>query len=133
MKKIVIISTLMIVMAGCANEEQPGPEFFLGKEWKLTEVYVNGELNSDLDKDQYRLILREDFSMTRINFDGSSQDGEWAIENGFNQLVFFTNSTFPERYLILSLQVRKLELHIIQSDNKVGSTEFRYILKPVRP
>jgi len=98
----------------------------------MVEVYVDGE-EADIDKSLYRLIIEQDKTVTRINFDGSEAHGTWDFANGFNQLILFTDAPFPEQYLILDLQIRTLELQAVQSDNKVGATEFRYILEPTRP
>lgn len=120
------------LISGCSDTETPDTTFFLSKEWKMVDVFVDGQ-SLQIDKDQYRLNLNEDLTFTRINFDGSVQEGQWALENGFNQLVLFSDRPDAEQYLIVELRIRKLELQVISSDDKVGSTEYRYLLKPTRP
>jgi len=122
----------MIILLGCETGEIPDLSFFLSREWKMVEVYVDG-VEADVDKSLYRLRIKQDRTVTRINFDGTETQGSWDFANGFNQLVLFTDAPFPEQYLILNLQIRRLELQAVQSDNKVGSTEFRYVLEPIRP
>jgi len=131
LKRIVKI-VLPFALVGCSTGEKPDLSFFLSTEWKMTKVFVDGE-EVDIDKSLYRLKIEQNKTVTRINFDGSEAQGVWDFTNGFNQLILFADTPFAEQYLILELQIRRLELQAVQSDNKVGSTEFRYVLEPTRP
>lgn len=131
MRKTAFILILFVCFS-CGSTEEPEFSFFLSKEWKMVKVLINGEENT-LDKSLYRLQLNEDLSMRRVNFDGSVQEGDWALENGNNQLILLSNSNNPERYLIVDLQIRRMVLQVVLSDNKIGATEYRYILEPTRP
>lgn len=120
------------LLSGCGSSETPDLSFFLSKEWKMTDALINGE-SQDIDLNAFRLILNKDFTFSRVNLNGEEDEGSWALANGNNQVELESTSLGFEEYLIVELQFRLLELQVIQGSDKVGETEFRYILEPVRP
>lgn len=131
MRTIAII--ILGLLLGCSDGEIPPDTFFFSKEWKMIELSINGIEDKPNGLSNYRLQLREDLTFTRINFDESVVEGTWELQNGGNQLVLYVNVDIPERYLILDLQFRKLELQVIQDSNKTGETVYQYVLEPTRP
>lgn len=124
---------LLALILGCSDGELPPDTFFLSKEWKMVELSINGIENDISGRSNYRLRLREDLTFTRINFDQTEVEGTWELQNGGNQLVLYVNVDIPERYLILDLQFRKLELQVVQASTKTGETVYQYVLEPTRP
>lgn len=135
MKRVQNIWAYILVILfsfSCGSSETPDLTFFLSKEWKMTGAFVNGE-EQDEDLANYRLKLNEDLTFTRTGLNGVEDSGTWILGNGDNQLELTSNELGLEEYLIVELQFRLLELQVIQGSNKVGATEFRYILEPIRP
>ena len=135
--------TTILLISGCNVEiiEVSEIEFFIAKDWKLDAVYEYGVQQNDDDLDpgesisNYRLRLKDDFTYTRTNLDGSESAGEWALLSGLTQLVLFENELEIERWLV-NLEPRELELKLQEIPEKVDGQGFnidlRYILIPVR-
>lgn len=122
----------ILFLLACSSEEEPDISFFLSKDWKMTEASINGQLQ-EIDFSSYRLKLNEDLTYSRTGLGGNEDQGTWSLTNGNTFLVLNSDVSGNEEYLIVELQFRLLELQIIQSSDKVGSTEFRYVLEPTRP
>ena len=132
--KIVLFILIGTGLVSC-NSETPLPDenYFLSKTWKMVEVLVNGEQQQYINLNNYRLILNSDQNFTRINFDGNESAGTREQISGGNQLILFAGAFQEERYLIIDLQVRRMELQLTQNNRKFGDLEFRFILETVRP
>lgn len=129
--KHIIQLFITLFLLSCGDAETPDISFFLSKEWKMTSVYING-VEQDIDLSAYRLKLNKDLTYTRTNLNDEVDEGTWTLANGDNQIEI-TSNLGMEEYLIVELQFRLLELQVIQRSDKVGSTEFRYVLEPIRP
>ena len=127
------IITLTFIL-GCepAQIEVSEIEFFIAKEWKIESVFVNGEEVTDTDLSHYRLKLEDDFTFSRITIDGQEESGDWQLTSGLTQIVLFVNDPREERYLLLNLEIRRLELRLLQDSFKDGELDIRYILIPVK-
>ena len=79
------------------------------------------------------MIKRIYLTFQRIQLNNETDEGTWSLANGNNQLELISTANGLEEYLIVELQFRLLELQVIQGSDKVGATEFRYVLEPVRP
>ena len=138
----VLSLTLIITFMACEPQEIliNEIEFFIAKEWKMDKYYFNGELKEDGDMDAgdqittYRLKLNDDFTFTRTYFDGTVEGGEWALTAGLSQLILFVNDPREENYLLLNLEVRQLEIRLLQEikNNQNGQWDIRYILVPIK-
>jgi hypothetical protein len=93
---------------------------------------VNGEVVTDTDLSLYRLKLEDNFSFSRITIDGQEESGDWQLTSGLTQIVLFVNDPREERYLLLDLEIRRLELRLLQDSFKDGELDIRYILIPVK-
>jgi len=134
MKLKILAGILLMLLGGCdPGGLIPEDEFFLSRTWKISEVLVNGEPEVDTDFSLYRLALKEDGSFTRITILGNLEEGPWSLTNAGTQLILFEGDFREERYLIIKLQLRLLELQLTQKNNKTGDKEFRFILIPVKP
>jgi hypothetical protein len=116
-------------------------EFFIAKDWKIESVVVNGEVQSDkiIQADNpthslsfYRLTLNEDFTFTQTGIDGETGSGVWALTSGLTQLVLFVDDPREVNYLLLNLEIRRLEMRALQDDFKNGQLDIRYTLEPVK-
>ena len=133
---------LVVILPGCETQEilVPEIEFFIAKEWRMDKFYGNGRLLTDADLvsgdmiTTYRLNLKDDFTFTRIYFDGTTEGGDWALTAGLSQLILFVNESREESYLLLNLEVRQLEISLLQElkENQSGQWDIRYILVPIR-
>ena len=107
-------------------------EFFITKTWKIEEVIVNGEPVIDTDLTKYRLDLRDDFTFTRITVDGREEEGLWKLTAGLSQIILFVGDPREERYLLIDLRVRQMELKLLQESFKQGELDIRYFLEPTK-
>ena len=134
MKLKIFTGILALLLAGCdPGGLIPEEEFFLSKTWKISEVLVNGEPEVDTDFSLYRIEMREDGTFTRRSIQGNSEEGVWSLTNAGTQLILFEGDFREERYLIIKLQLRLLELQLTQKNNKTGDKEFRFVMVPVKP
>jgi hypothetical protein len=131
---IIISLNLMVSLSMCTSEgiSINEIEFFIAKEWKIESVIVNGNTVTDTDLSQYRLILNEDFTFKRITIDGQEEAGNWQLTAGLSQVVIFVDDPREESYLLLDLEVRRLEMRLLQESFKDGQLDIRYILVPVK-
>ena len=138
LKKILCaLSTKLLfvtIMLSCTVEEISISEieFFIAKEWKIESVIVNGAPVTDTDLSVYRLQLDDDFTFERTNIDGQKEAGVWQLTAGLSQIVLFVGDPREERYLLLNLEVRLLEMRLLQDSFKQGELDIRYILEPVK-
>jgi len=134
---------LAALISGCETQEivVPEIEFFIAKEWKIDKFSINGKVMEASEMDPgdlispYRLKLKDDFTFTQTYIDGTIGKGNWALKAGFSQLILsFTNSGDEISYLINTLEVRQLDVTLMQGikDNQTGTWDYRYILVPIR-
>lgn len=131
-KKIFIAIAVLISVIGCdplPEEEQT--RFFLSNEWRLIDIKQNGVSQTNVDYSRYRLKLNEDQTLLLIDFDGTEREGEWQLSNADRELILFPGETNEQRFLILTLQLRTMELQTVLVSNKTGSSEFRFLFEPV--
>jgi len=106
-------------------------EFFIAKEWKIKAVFQDGEPVTDTDLTQYRLNLSDDFTFTRSSISGQDSEGTWQLTSGLTQVVLFVDEPHEERWLLLDLEIRRLEMRLLQLPDK-PQLDIRYILEPVK-
>jgi len=112
-------------------------EFFIAKEWKITTVYSDGQPQTEEDMladdklENYRLDIKDDFTFERTWFDGSKTAGTWQLTSGLSQLVLFAGEPHEERWLLIDLKLRRLEMRLLQEPTK-PQLDIRYELEPVR-
>lgn len=132
--KIISISLMLVVMLpGCEIQEITVSEieFFIAKEWKIKAVFQDGEPVTDVDLSQYRLRLEEDFTFTRSSISGQDNSGTWQLTSGLTQIVLFVDEPHEERWLLLDLEIRRLEMRLLQRPDK-PQLDIRYVLEPVK-
>jgi len=129
-----IIMFVLMVSTGCSVVAIEGDQvvFFLSKEWKIKQVVVNGTEQTGTDVSAYRLNMMDDLTFSRITIDGDFDEGAWSLMAEQSQLVLFPDDPREERYLILDLGIRNLELKVLQDDFKSGEFDIRYLLEPVK-
>lgn len=132
--KILLPITSLLYTMGCETNsiEVNEVEFFIAKEWKIESVIVNGEPVTDTDLTLYRLDLHDDFTFDRIGIEGDEESGTWKLTAGLSQVVLFVNDPREERYLLIDLKIRQMELKVLQESFKDGELDIRYILSPVK-
>ncbi len=123
-------------------------DFFIAKEWKIESFIGNGEVlteeeikanNPAHSLNNYRLILNEDYTFSRIEVNGEESNGTWSLISGSTQLKLELSESQSETYLIIDLQVRRLEIKFSGS-NEVkpgenvydGMLDITYVLEPVK-
>ena len=126
---------ILIPMGSCqltTDAEAPDEEFFLSREWRIQKVIVNGSEVTDVDLSQYLLRLNSDGTFFRRGIEGNDENGNWGLNSNVTQMILFVGEINEERYFIIDLQIRTLELQLIQDSDKTGSLEIRYILEAIR-
>ena len=106
-------------------------EFFIAREWKIKAVFQDGEPVTDTDLTQYRLNLNDDFTFTRSSISGQVSEGNWQLTSGLTQVVLFVDEPHEERWLLLDLEIRRLEMRLLQLPDK-PQLDIRYILERVK-
>lgn len=132
--KIISISLMLAIMLpGCEIQEITVSEieFFIAKEWKIKAVFQDGEPVTDVDLSQYRLRLEDDFTFTRSSISGQDNSGTWQLTSGLTQIVLFVDEPHEERWLLLDLEIRRLEMRLLQRPDK-PQLDIRYVLEPVK-
>lgn len=140
---LVMSLMLLTIMTACDTQEIliSEIEFFIAKEWKLDNAIVNGveQTNEIIQVDRpshnlgfYRLKLEEDFTFERTGIDNVSLKGTWSLTAGLSQVHLSFEDGTEEHYLLLDLEVRRLEMRVLQDPSKLGELDIRYILKPVK-
>ena len=132
--RIISISLVLVVMfPGCEIQEIAVNEieFFIAKEWKIKAVFQDGEPVTDTDLTQYRLELNDDFSFTKTSISGQDNNGTWQLTSGLTQVVLFVDEPHEERWLLLDLEIRSLEMRLLQRPDK-PQLDIRFILEPVK-
>jgi hypothetical protein len=128
------ISLMLVVMfSACEIQEITISEieFFIAKEWKIKAVFQDGEPVTDTDLTQYRLELNDDFTFTKTSISGQDNNGTWQLTSGLTQVVLFVDEPHEERWLLLDLEIRSLEMRLLQRPDK-PQLDIRYILEPVK-
>ena len=138
---LLIVGLVGLVNCDTAEIENTEIEFFIAKEWKLESFYGNGELideetikarDASHSLSYYKIKLNDDFTFIKTGFDNIEKSGNWELTAGLSQLILYFDDETDEHYLILNLEVRKLELRVLKDPGKVGEIDIRYILVPVR-
>lgn len=121
------------MLPGCEIQEITVSEieFFIAKEWKIKAVFQDGEPVTDVDLSQYRLRLEDDFTFTRSSISGQDNSGSWQLTSGLTQIVLFVDEPHEERWLLLDLEIRRLEMRLLQRPDK-PQLDIRYVLEPVK-
>ena len=131
--------SMILILSGCdvAVLEVSETEFFIAKEWKIQSVFRDGELQTQADMEpgddlsSFRLFIQEDFTFRRIYFDGTETAGSWQLTSGLTQLALFVGEANEERWLLLDLKLRRLEMRLLQNPDK-PQLDIRYVLEPVK-
>ncbi len=127
------VFVLTLLLTGCEiTGEIPELAYFLNKEWRLESVTVNGSDVVDVDISGYRIQLNKDFTFNETGTEGSESSGVWQLDNNATILAMEYESGMEIKYLIINLQIRKLDLRVIQSEDKIGSLDILYSLVPVK-
>ncbi|MEN8251720.1 MAG: hypothetical protein ABFS32_22565 [Bacteroidota bacterium] len=137
---LLLIGIATLLSCDTAEIEISGIEFFIAQEWKIESVIVNGTPATDTDLSKYRLNLKDDFTFTRTTIEDQDEGGNWHLTSGLTQLVLFVDDPREEKYLLLNLEVRQLEMRLLYNSFKEeegqapisGELDIRYILVPVK-
>lgn len=134
LKSMAILFLVMFLFHGCETTviEVNEVEFFITKNWKIESVIVNGEKVTNVDLTQYRLELKDDFTFNRTTVHGVEESGDWKLTAGLSQIVLFVGDPREERYLLIDLKVRQMEVKLLQESFKQGELDIRYFLEPVK-
>lgn len=136
--KIIILFFLVLEMS-CGGDipDCPSKMCVLSGEWRLTEIYANGVLDTSVDLEKYKLTLimpnpttSTTANFNRVNLSGVADAGTWTIGNNNTVLTLTPQSGIAEPYIIKSYTPRKIVLVIERDVNKTGPDEFEYVLEP---
>jgi hypothetical protein len=137
--KIIILCFIVLEMScgGGDIPDCPSKMCVLSGEWRLTQIYANGVLDTSIDLDKYKLTLimpspttATTANFNRVNLSGISDTGSWTIGNNNTVLTLMPQSGLAEPYIIKSYTPRKIVLVIERDVNKTGPDEFEYVLEP---
>jgi len=142
-KTILTSILLAITITSCETQDIliSEIEFFIAKEWKIESFIGNGDKQTEemiLAEDPsyslsfYRLDLKDDFTFSRTGINNHTKTGTWNLTAGLSQLQLFFDDGSEEHYLLLDLEVRRLEMRVLQDPDKLGELDIRYILEPVK-
>lgn len=147
LKRIWLYSIIALMFCACevfqlSIDER---EFFIAKEWKIESFIGNGNVqtveevkasNPAHSPANYRLILSEDYTFTRTDIKGVIDNGTWSLASGLTQLKLDVSGGYIESWLIIDLQVRRLEIKYTGSsevkDRQSGILDMIYVLEPVK-
>jgi len=140
MKRILIILGFLISFAGCSiDEDAPGTEYFLFKQWRLEKVTINGALSAE-DIAPYRIELMEDFTFEETGVDENEYTGTWTLDN--NGTILELSGTYwsiglgceQVEFLIVDLQLRELIVRPLKGCDKLGAgnLDIIFYLVPVK-
>jgi hypothetical protein len=137
-----LISVLGGVFSFSCSEdipECPSKMCIMSGTWRLTEVYLDGEKDTE-DLTQYKLTLlmpapttAVTSNFTRIQPSGVSDNGQWSVENNGTilRLVPDNNQAFTEDWNIKKLLPREMILVINRNTGiKDGPAKIELVLKP---
>ena len=79
----------------------------------------------------FRLTIQDDLTFTKVDFSGDESSGIWQLTSGSTQLVLYVNEANEERWLLLDLKLRRLEMRLLQNPGK-PQLDIRYVLEPVK-
>jgi hypothetical protein len=136
--KITVLVFLVLEMS-CGGDipDCPSKMCVLSGEWRLTQIYANGVLDTSIDLEKYKLTLimpspttATTANFNRVNLSGVTDAGTWAIGNNNTVLTLTPQSGIAEPYIIKSYTPRKIVLVIERDVNKTGPDEFEYVLEP---
>jgi len=137
--KITVLVFLVLEMScgGGDIPDCPSKMCVLSGEWRLTQIYANGVLDTSIDLEKYKLTLimpnptsATTSNFNRVNLTGVADTGIWEILNNNTILALTPLSGIEEPYIIKSFTPRKLVLVIERDVNKTGPDEFEYVLEP---
>ena len=130
--KIILSTAILAISFGSCDPlpEEEQTRFFLSKEWRLTDIKKNGVSETNVDFSRYRLTFNEDQSLFLVDFDGTEREGEWQLANADREIILFPGDPNEQRFLIITLQIRQMELQTVLTSNKTGSAEFRFLFEP---
>ncbi len=116
----------------------PGKMCVLANGWKLTAVYVDGQLDTSTDLSKYQLTLSmpEPLDATtaafaRTNPSGSHDEGTWRLTNNDDMLLLIPDASPQEPYIISYFSPRELRLIIERDIDKTGPSEYEFVLEPM--
>lgn len=143
MKSILIKVTVLVFLVlemSCGGgdiPDCPSKMCVLSGEWRLTQIYANGVLDTSIDLEKYKLTLimpspttATTANFNRVNLTGVTDNGSWTIGNNNTVLTLTPQSGIAEPYIIKSYTPRKIVLVIERDVNKTGPDEFEYVLEP---
>ena len=136
-KFIVIIFLFSEISCGENITDCPAKMCVLANGWKLTAVYVDGQLDTQVDLSQYKLTLylpapvdATSSTFDRISPGGSDDNGTWELRNNEQILALIPESSPEEPYIISYFSPRELRLIIERDVNKTGPDQYEYVLEP---
>ena len=136
--KLILIGFLLLEFS-CGEDisECPGKMCVLANGWRLTAIYVDGQLDTNIDLSQYKLTLHmpnptdaPTSTFDRISPEGQDDRGTWELRNNEQILALVPESSPEEPYIISYFSPRELRLIIERDVNKTGPDQFEYVLEP---
>jgi hypothetical protein len=116
----------------------PGKMCVLANGWKLTAIYVDGQLDTSTDLSKYQLTLSmpepldaTTSSFVRTNPSGSQDEGTWRLTNNDDMLLLIPDASPQEPYIISYFSPRELRLVIERDIDKTGPNEYEFVLEPI--
>jgi hypothetical protein len=135
-----LLAVLFIALGFSCGEDIPdcpSKMCVLASGWRLTAVYVDGQLDTSTDLSKYQLTLSmpEPVDATtavfvRINPSGSEDAGTWGLRNNDDILVLMPDESPEEPYIISYFSPRELRLIIQRDIDKTGPDEYEFVLEP---
>ena len=131
------IIVLITVVSSCEVQviEVSEAEFLITKEWKVKNVYFDGELilngNPDLNGgriENFRIKFNEDLTYDLRDFADTEYSGNWYLSSGFQQLIL--EGYILEKWTI-EIGARSLNMNFITPPNKPPAYTIRYELEAV--
>lgn len=133
----VMVFTALSFSCGEDMPDCPGKMCVLANGWRLTAIYVDGQLDTETDLSKYQLTLKmpEPIDATtaqfvRVNPSGSQDSGTWQLTNNDDILVLIPDASPEEPYIISHFSPRELRLIIERDIDKTGPSEYEFVLEP---
>lgn len=140
-RSLTYFALLLVLLSGSSCGENisecPSRMCVLATGWRLTAVYVDGQLDTSTDLSAYKLTLYmpDPVDATTSTFDrtspsGSDDRGSWELRNNDEILALIPESSPEEPYIISFFSPRQLRLIIERDIDKTGPDQYEYVLEP---
>lgn len=103
-KVLLLFVALGVTLAtsSCKKEDEPTKTELLTKTWKISEVYVNGQLDADPSYGMYRFTFTATGTYN-ITYTGGADNGVWEFNTDESRIIFDKGTADEDTWEVMSL------------------------------